>query len=128
MKLQKILIFGLAPAVAFQLAGERKPSLASDKAKLSYAIGQNIAQNIKSQNIDLDPQVVGYAVSSGMKGEKPEVTQEEQQKAIQGLQQQAQAKAQQEGEKNKAVAAEFLNKNKEKPGVKTTSSGLQYEV
>ena len=128
MKLQHILLIGLAPVVAFQIACERKPSLASDKAKLSYAIGQNIAQNIKAQNIDLDPKVVGYAVASGLKGDKPEVSQEEQQKAIQNLQQQAQAKAQAEAEKNKGATSEFLTKNKDKQGVKTTSTGLQYEV
>ena len=93
MKFQHLLIVGLVPVVAFQLACERKPSLGSDKAKLSYAIGQNIAQNIKAQNIDLDAKVVGYAVASGLKGDKPDLTPEEQQKAIQGLQQQAQAKA-----------------------------------
>lgn len=128
MKLQHILLIGLAPVVAFQLACDRKPSLASDKAKLSYAIGQNIAQNIKAQNIDLDPKVVGYAVASGLKGDKPEVSQEEQQKAIQNLQQAAQAKMQAEAEKNKGSTSEFLAKNKDKQGVKTTSSGLQYEV
>lgn len=128
MKLQQLIIFGLAPALALTLACEHKPSLSTDKAKLSYAIGQNIAQNIKAQNIDLDPKVVGYAVAQGLKGEKPEVTQEEQQKAIQGLQQQAQAKAQAEAEKNKGATSDFLTKNKDKSGVKVTSSGLQYEV
>jgi FKBP-type peptidyl-prolyl cis-trans isomerase len=72
--------------------------------------------------------VVGYAVTTGLKGDKPEVTPEEQQKAIQNLQQQTQAKAMADAEKNKAISAEFLVKNKAKPTVKTTASGLQYEV
>ena len=127
MKLQRILLVCLAPALAM-VACDRKPSLSNDKAKLSYAIGQNIAQNIKAQNIDLDPKVVGYAVASGLKGDKPEITPEEQQKAIQNLQQQAQAKAAAEAEKNQGATKEFLTKNKDKAGVKTTASGLQYEV
>ncbi len=128
MKPQHLILIGLAPVLALSLGCDRKPSLASDKAKLSYAIGQNIAQNIKAQNIDLDPKVVGFAVQSGLKGDKPEISQEDQQKAIQNLQQQAQAKAMAEAEKNKGGTLEFLNKNKEKAGVKTTSTGLQYEV
>jgi FKBP-type peptidyl-prolyl cis-trans isomerase len=128
MKFQRILLIGLVPAMAFQLACERKPSLSNDKAKLSYAIGQNIAQNIKAQNIDLDPKVVGYAVASGLKGDKAELTQEEMQKAIQNLQQEAQKRAAAEAEKNQGATKEFLAKNKEKQGVKTTASGLQYEV
>jgi FKBP-type peptidyl-prolyl cis-trans isomerase len=128
MKFQRTLLLIVVPALAIQLACERKPSLASDKAKISYAIGQNIAANIKAQNIDLDPKVVGYAVTTGLKGDKPELSQEEQQKAIQALQQAAQARAQAEAEKNKGATTEFLAKNKEKQGVKTTASGLQYEV
>lgn len=128
MKLQHVLAAGVAPVLAFSLACERKPSLNNDKAKLSYAIGQNIAQNIKAQNIDLDPKVVGYAVAQGLKGEKPEVSPEEQQKAIQTLQQQAQQKMMADAEKNKAISTEFLARNKAKNTVKTTSSGLQYEV
>lgn len=128
MKLQHVLAAGVAPVLALTLACERKPSLNNDKAKLSYAIGQNIAQNIKAQNIDLDPKVVGYAVAQGLKGEKPEVTPEEQQKAIQALQQQAQQKMMADAEKNKAISTEFLARNKAKNTVKTTASGLQYEV
>lgn len=128
MKLQKVLLAGLATVVASQLACDRKPKLDNDKAKLSYAIGQNVAQNIKAQNIELDPKVVGYAVTAGLKGDKPEVSQEEQQRVIQALQQAAQQRAQAEAEKNKTSSSEFLTKNKEKSTIKTTASGLQYEV
>ncbi len=128
MKLQHVLAAAVAPVLALTMACDRKPSLNNDKAKLSYAIGQNIAQNIKAQNIDLDPKVVGYAVASGLKGDKPEVTPEEQQKAIQSLQQSAQAKSMADAEKNKAISAEFLSKNKGKNTVKVTGTGLQYEV
>lgn len=128
MKLQHVLAIGSASVFALTLACDRKPSLSDDKAKLSYAIGQNIAQNIKAQNIDLDPKVVGYSVAQGLKGEKPEVTPEEQQKAIQALQQSSQAKMMADAEKNKAISAEFLQKNKSRPNVKTTGTGLQYEV
>lgn len=128
MKLQRVITVIAVPALLTQIACDRKPRLDNDKAKLSYAVGQNIAQNIKAQNIDLDPKVVGYAVAQGLKGEKPEVTPEDQQKAIQGLQMAAQAKQQAEAQKNKQASDEFMAKNKEKQGVKTTASGLQYEI
>jgi FKBP-type peptidyl-prolyl cis-trans isomerase FkpA/FKBP-type peptidyl-prolyl cis-trans isomerase FklB len=128
MKLQHVIAIVAVPALALQIACERKPRLDSDKAKLSYAIGQNIAHNIKAQNIDVDPKVVGYAVATGLKGDKPEVSQEDQQKAIQNLQHAAQAKIMAEAETNKKASDEFLAKNKEKKGVKVTASGLQYEV
>jgi FKBP-type peptidyl-prolyl cis-trans isomerase len=34
----------------------------------------------------------------------------------------------QDAQKNKEVSDEFLTKNKSKPGVKSTASGLQYEI
>ncbi len=128
MKLQHLMAVSAGVATVFSLACDRKPSLNNDKAKVSYAIGQNIAQNIKAQNIDLDPKVVGYAVASGLKGDKPEISAEDQQRAIQALQQATQARAMADAEKNKSLSAEFLNKNKAKPNVKTSNTGLQYEV
>ena len=128
MKLQHVLGFVAVPALLLQLACERKPKLDDDKAKLSYALGARIAANVKSQNLDLDPKVVGYAVTQGLKGEKPDVSPEEQQKAVQKFQQDAQTRMAADAQKNKQLADEFLAKNKEKQGVKTTASGLQYEV
>jgi FKBP-type peptidyl-prolyl cis-trans isomerase len=128
MKLQHFAALTIAPLMVLAIGCDRKPSLKDDKAKVSYAIGQNIAQNIKAQNIDLDPKVVGYSVTQGLKGAKPDITPEEQQKAIQNLQQAAQQKAMEDAQKNKALSDEFLTKNKAKPTVKTTTTGLQYEV
>jgi FKBP-type peptidyl-prolyl cis-trans isomerase FkpA/FKBP-type peptidyl-prolyl cis-trans isomerase FklB len=127
MKLQHALALAVVPLVA-TVACNRKPSLKDEKAKVSYAIGMNIAKNIRAQNIDLDPKVVGYAVEHGMKGEKAELTDEEQQKAIQNLQQAAQKRAMEDAEKNKATAEQWMAQNKTKPNIKTTASGLQYEV
>ncbi len=127
MKVQHIIALGAATLFA-TVACDRKPSLKDDKAKVSYAIGQNIAKNIKAQNIELDPAVVGYAVKSGLKGDKPEISEEDQQKAIQNLQQVAQAKAMEDANKNKGVSEQFLAQNKAKPNIKATASGLQYEV
>lgn len=122
-------VLGLVIAtVAFQIGCDRQPNLDSDKAKLSYAIGQNIAANIKSQDVDVDPKVVGYSVASGLKGDKPAISPEEQQKAIQNYQQAMQTKMMADAEKNKAESTEFLGKNKSKPNIKTTATGLQYEV
>ena len=128
MTLKQFLSLVASSALIVPVACTRKPSLSDDKAKLSYAVGSNIAQNIKAQNIDLDPAVVGYAVSQGLKGEKPEVSPEDQQKAIQNLQAVAQQKSAADGAKNKKEGEDFLAKNKEKKGVKVTASGLQYEV
>ncbi len=122
-----LVLAGLVLTVA-TVGCNRKPKLDTDKAKVSYAIGQNIAQNIKAQNIDLDPKVVAFSIEQGMKGDKPELTPEAQQQAIINFQKEAQAKSMADAEKNQGVAKEFLEKNKSKEGVKVTDTGLQYEV
>jgi FKBP-type peptidyl-prolyl cis-trans isomerase FkpA/FKBP-type peptidyl-prolyl cis-trans isomerase FklB len=128
MKLQQVLTLCAIPLFALEIGCHRKPNLGNDKAKLSYAIGQNIAKNIKGQGLDVDPEVVGYSVTQGLKGEKAEVSEDDQRKAVTNLQHEAQAKMMAEAEQNKKSADEFLAKNKETKGVITTKSGLQYEV
>lgn len=129
MRTQRLTCAVLAIGLVSIVVGcNRKPKMDTDKAKVSYAIGQNIAQNIKAQNIDLDPAVVAYSIEQGMKGEKPAITPEEQQQAIINFQKEAQAKAMADAEKNLGMAKDFLDKNKAKEGVKVTDTGLQYEV
>jgi FKBP-type peptidyl-prolyl cis-trans isomerase FkpA len=79
-------------------------------------------------NLDL----INKGLRDGLAGEKGMMTDEEMQATMQEFQKQVQAqqetKSKALGEKNKADGEAFLAKNKTKPGVKTTASGLQYEV
>jgi FKBP-type peptidyl-prolyl cis-trans isomerase len=82
-------------------------------------------------------------LTTGLKGEKPEVSEERLKAAIAALQTQLQEQAEareearfklleekrtEQAEANKKEGAEFLAKNKDAEGVKTTKSGLQYKV
>lgn len=107
-----------------------KPSTIMLKTKadrLSYAIGLNIAQGLKSQGLgdSINVQALAQALNDLMKNQKLLIKVEESQEIIQSYFMEQQSKV---GDKNLAEGKKFLDENKKKPGVKVTASGLQYEV
>lgn len=105
----------------------KKAKLDNDKSKASYAIGQQIGQNLKQQNIEVDAEALAMALKDAAEG-KNQMTKEQIQEAMMKLQENAMKKQQEEAENNKKIGAEFLEKNKSAAGVKVTASGLQYIV
>lgn len=101
--------------------------LDTDVKKSSYAIGQQIGNNLKQQNIEIDPDVLAMSLKDAAAG-KPKMTPEEQQQALMKLQEAAVKKSQEQAEANKKEAVAFLEKNKSAAGVKSTASNLQYIV
>jgi FKBP-type peptidyl-prolyl cis-trans isomerase len=67
-------------------------------------------------------------LEDGLAKAKTRISEQDLEKAFQTVQQKAAAAAAVEGEKQGAAGAAFLAKNKTRAGVKTTASGLQYEV
>ena len=119
-----------APAAA--AAKDAKPPVAIDKNKISYMVGMDIGRGLMQIKDDIDIKVVEQALEATIKGEKTTMTQEEALQVRQAYMQQMQAKRVTEqkaaAEKNKTEGTAFLAKNKSKSGVKSTASGLQYEV
>jgi FKBP-type peptidyl-prolyl cis-trans isomerase FkpA len=117
------------PAAA---AKDAKPPVPIDKNKISYMVGMDIGRGLTQIKDDIDIKVVEQALEAVLKGEKTTMTQEEALQVRQAYMQQMQAKRVTEqkaaAEKNKSEGTAFLAKNKSKSGVKTTASGLQYEV
>ncbi|MCK9539900.1 FKBP-type peptidyl-prolyl cis-trans isomerase [Dokdonella sp.] len=109
-----------------------KPAVKLDKNKISTMVGMDMGRSLKQIKDDIDIKVLEQALEATLKGEKTSLTEEEALEVRQAFMQQMQTKrvAEQKelAEKNKKEGAEFLAKNKAKPGVKTTASGLQYIV
>lgn len=121
-----------AAAAAAAAAKDAKPPIAIDKNKISTMVGMDIGRGLAQIKDDVDIKVVEQALEQTLKGEKTSLTQEEALQVRQAYMQQMQAKrvAEQKAaaEKNKTEGTAFLAKNKSKSGVKSTASGLQYEV
>jgi FKBP-type peptidyl-prolyl cis-trans isomerase len=119
-----------SPAAAPSAAPSGKPESLQDKA--SYTIGLNLGKSLKTNDIQANIDLIVRGLRDGLGGGAALLTDEEMQTTMQTLQTQVtaqqEAKRKAAGEKNKAEGEAFLAKNKAKPGVKATASGLQYEV
>ena len=115
------------------LAGAQEAApLATEKDKLSYAMGMDLGQQLKTQSVEIDPAVFGRGLADALSGGKTLLTTEEAKAAITELQKAMIVKraeaARLSGEKNKQEGAAFLAANGTKEGVVTLPSGLQYKV
>ncbi|MGE5084807.1 MAG: FKBP-type peptidyl-prolyl cis-trans isomerase [Bacillota bacterium] len=125
--MNKLVLGGLAAAMAFSTSCTKKVKLDTDTKKASYAIGQQIGGNLKQQNIEFDADALAQALKDASAG-KNEMSKEDMQSAMMKLQEMAMKKQQETAEANAKVGKEFLEKNKSAAGVKVTASGLQYIV
>ncbi len=104
-----------------------------DKAKASYVVGWQIAGQVPPiMREELDAAAVGRAVQAALSGQKPTMTDAEAKQVNEAFMAKIQAKYKAEmikvGAKNKTEGDAFIAKNKSAAGVKTTASGLQYQV
>jgi FKBP-type peptidyl-prolyl cis-trans isomerase len=106
--------------------------LKTDKEKASYVVGMEIGRSLTQIKDEIDLNILFQGLQAAVKGEKTALTQEEATKVrtdfMTRLQAKQQVKEKEDAEKNKKDGEAYLAKNKTKAGVKTTASGLQYEV
>jgi FKBP-type peptidyl-prolyl cis-trans isomerase FklB len=123
-----ILAIGLFVSSAL---GQDKPDLTNPKQRTSYAIGLDIAANLKAREIDLDAKALAAGIADAL-AEKPALKPDEVREVLMKLQQEMMAKGdvknQADAEKNLKAGDAFLAENGKKEGVKTTTTGLQYKV
>ncbi|MDA3914749.1 FKBP-type peptidyl-prolyl cis-trans isomerase [Oleiagrimonas sp.] len=127
-----IAAFGTSTAT-FAQAGKSKKPVPVDKNKASYVVGWDMASQLPPIVRDeINPEIVAQAMRDALSGKKPKYDKAESKKIREAFVSQLRAKAKVQYEKlaaeNKSKGAAFLAANKKKPGVKTTSSGLQYKV
>lgn len=108
------------------------PALNTKKDKVSYAIGADLGNKLKSSAIDVDPAILTGALKDVLTGKKAAMTDDEIRATLTDLtkemQQKQQAAAKEQTEKNKKQGDDFLAANKTKEGVVALPSGLQYKV
>jgi FKBP-type peptidyl-prolyl cis-trans isomerase FklB len=107
-------------------------SLSSNKEKISYIIGRDMAANFQKQGIEVDPDIFLQGFKEAVSGAASQLKPEEVQAAMMALQQEMQSRqAASQGrvaEANKQEGEAFLAENKNREGVVTLPSGLQYMV
>ena len=102
------------------------------KEKISYIIGVQLGNDMKRESIELDPAFVAKGLQDLLLGNELLIGDKEAKDFVATYQKEKAARLAEErkklGEKNREEGVAFLAKNKEKEGVKTLPSGLQYKV
>jgi FKBP-type peptidyl-prolyl cis-trans isomerase FklB len=111
-------------------AQDAAPQTPNDK--VSYAIGVQVAAGIKSQGIEVSPEMVAKGVRDALGGAKLLMSDDEMGAAISALQEEMRRKQEAARtaalEKNKTAGEVFLADNAKKEGVVSLPSGLQYKI
>jgi len=102
----------------------------------SYALGMNIGSSLKADNIYPDWDQFLQGMKDYLYDNNPRFTMDEASKVfyeaynanIEKQEEERTKQAEIESAENKKAGLDFLEKNKQKPGIITTESGLQYEV
>ena len=134
--LRKIVVLSvfalvLCPVWHGVAADETKTSVTTEDEKISYALGYNIGRNLK-RDFDVDVTSFFQGFKEGQGEEKTTLTEEEMKEAMTVFQnrmrEKQMAKMKLAAEENKAKGEAYLKANKEKEGIVTLESGLQYRV
>jgi len=107
-------------------------AFATEKERVSYAIGMNVGTGLHKQDIDVDPNLLLQGLKDALSGGKTLMSDEEVRATFTQLQATIKAKQEEKmkvvGESNKKEGDTFLAANKTKQGVVALPSGLQYKV
>jgi FKBP-type peptidyl-prolyl cis-trans isomerase FklB len=100
--------------------------------KVSYIIGRQIGGDFATQGIGVNVDTFLKGFTSSIKGDDSDIDAEETQKVMNAFQVEMAKKATEmasaAGDKNLEVGTKYLELNKQKDGVLSTTSGLQYKV
>ena len=130
MKTFRMVVAGLMAMSGSAFAQVATPS--SELQKISYALGVDIGKNFKTQEMNLDTDMMAQGIRDGFAGGTYAMTDEGMQKTISAFQEVMMEKQKQramaQSSDNRKIGEEFLAENKKKEGVITLPSGLQYKV
>lgn len=134
MKIIKLVGVVLITSILSSCGGQSvsKRALKTEIDSVSYAIGMDVAKNVKTNVAEIDSELFIQGYMNYLDSTNILIKAENCQDVLSAYFQKKQAEKmkeqQAEGEKNKGANDKFLEDNKSKPGVIVTASGLQYLV
>lgn len=132
MKLKIVFVFLIGSCLSMSACAQEKTELSTVKEKASYALGQQMVGNLVQVASEIDQESFIQGIKDALDNKAPLIDRQAGAEALKEyesvLQEAMLAHQNAESEKNLKAAQEFLEKNKTKPEVTVTESGLQYEV
>lgn len=137
---QILLIFiAISTLMACNAEAKSKKPLKTAQDSVSYSLGLQWGATLAKDSIKVDIDIISDGMADAIEGKETSLTMEQAatvlQELVVKLQEKQQAAQQKEmeafakkGESAKADGEKFLADNKNKPGVMTTASGLQYKI
>ncbi len=139
--MKKIIVALLVCGISFSAFSQKKktapaPAYKTEKERVSYLIGYDIAQRIKAdfakQGIEIDNAIFVKGMEDVLTGKPNALPDSIVRETMMAFQQKMMAKQQEkqfaEYDKNKKEGEAFLAENAKKDSVKVTKSGLQYKI
>ncbi|KIH76222.1 FKBP-type peptidyl-prolyl cis-trans isomerase FklB [Geoalkalibacter ferrihydriticus] len=126
-----ILLLCFLLMVAVSAGAVQNPPLDSNTDRFSYALGQQLGRDLKMGGVAVTPELIADGVRDALAGtsrmgdEEMELAMEEMQRE---MMMRHMAMQEQMGRENLEKGKAFLAENAKKKDVKTTASGLQYQV
>jgi FKBP-type peptidyl-prolyl cis-trans isomerase FklB len=131
MRLPSLIVLAITVLVGAAHGGEA-PALQTEKERISYAAGVELARNLLRSGVDLEVDVLIQAMKATLAGEDLLMNELELRAAKNAYQTAVRrnfAESRKAAlEENKKASDAFLAENKTKQGVVTLPSGLQYKV
>lgn len=115
-------------------AGNEPPPirLDSDRARASYVVGLDVADDLRPIRDEIDLDIVEQAMRAALSGQNPQLDAKQREDVRREFTVRLRAKREQQARelagRNRKAGEEFLATNAGKPGVVTRPSGLQYQV
>jgi len=137
---KKMLVLALVAATSFIGACGKKEDaaaapageLTTDAQKFGYSIGVDLGKSLQPVKADVDIASLKAGLDDAVNGVTPKLDDKQREEVKMTVAKQLQEKQVAEREaqagKSKEAGEKFLAENGKKDGVKTTASGLQYEV
>lgn len=133
LSFKAVLVLLMSTAfVACNKSGLKKPDLSKTSDKVSYSIGYNIGNSLRSQGIsDIDPSIIARGIQDALNGDSL-MSKHEMSQTMNDFQNNLYNKRVKQqtdlANQNLKKSQEFLAKNKQNDSVKVTKSGLQYKI
>ena len=123
------------PAKTQQTAPAKTPQatpLKTEKDKVSYGIGVEFGTSLKSQGVEVDPDMLAKGLKDAISGAKLLMTEDDLRQVLTAFQEEMKLKQAEArnaaAEANKKAAETFLAANAKKEGVVALPDGLQYKI
>lgn len=107
-------------------------NLEHEEARINYSLGYQIGGDFKRQKLNIDPEAVVQGIQDALSGAQPKMTAQEMRATLVNLKRKVVAEQQTRRRSREITLVtdgkRFMEENKNKEGVVTTGSGLQYRL